>query len=252
MADAPLLQAPPGAGHPLQAPPEARLPVKAPPGAHHALQHPPAHSLAAPVPLANHWFMLAALLTVAVSTPGRPSAGGEGAGGSGSGPPTSSEPGATPGPPPKPAAAPHRRQSNLYAINQRYRRQISSATDLRFLHIPRFMAEPLIPDIAAYQVARPGRKKAPIRLSGAGRPVFVSQAILLDTDGRDWPVLYRTYVTGKQYHRRLTDGWRPFVTHHGLAPGDGIMFWRQARDERAGALVMRVQVVRGGGGGGGA
>lgn len=58
--------------------------------------------------------------------------------------------------------------------------------------------------------------------------------------------MYRTYVTGKQFHRRLTDSWRPFVMHHCLVAGDGVIFWRQARNERVGARVMRVKVVRAG------
>jgi len=59
------------------------------------------------------------------------------------------------------------------------------------------------------------------------------------------PALFRTYVTCKQYHRRLTDGWRPFAVHHALTAGDAVQFLRRIEDECADALVMRVQVVRG-------
>ena len=73
--------------------------------------------------------------------------------------------------------------------------------------------------------------------------------------------LFRTYLTGKQYHRRLTDGWRSFCTSNGLAMGDAIHFWRDPRDDvdpSAGqhgggedggdgppALTLRVRIVRG-------
>lgn len=129
--------------------------------------------------------MLAALLTVAAaSAPDRPTGGGGEGGGGGDN--RIWPGGALPSPPPTTFDGAthhyhhhHRRLSTLYAINQRHRRQISSATDLRFLHIPRDMAEPMIPDIGAYQVDRPGRKKAPIRLTVSSRPVFVSQVVLL-------------------------------------------------------------------------
>lgn len=133
----------------------------------------------------------------------------------------------------------------VHACNQKYRRQISSSTDLRFLHIPREMADNLIPDVMAYQVARPGRKKAQFCLDGSGRPVFAARLSLVDDDGRAWPVMFRTYVTGKQYHRRLTAGWGSFASHHSLTAGDAVHFWRRAEDECEDALVMRVQVVRG-------
>jgi hypothetical protein len=66
--------------------------------------------------------------------------------------------------------------------------------------------------------------------------------------------LFRTYLTGKQYHRRLTDGWRTFCTAQGLTLGDAVHFWRSVRDDAgplargpAGeppALVLRVRVMR--------
>ena len=133
----------------------------------------------------------------------------------------------------------------MYAVNQRHRRQISSATDMRFLHISGAVADALIPDILAYQVTRPGRKKALVHLGGHGRHVFASQVLLVDEAGREWPVLFGTYVTGTQHHRRLTDGWRPFAADHALRPGDAVVLWREAGDERRGALAMRIQVERG-------
>ena len=207
---------------------------------------------------ADPWFVLAALLTVAAATAEERDAIGA---------PLSDQPhgeqvGQRPGPccsgqarrPPRarflPAGtfvidSPPSRPNGMYAVNQRHRRQISSATDMRFLHISGAVAVALIPDILAYQVTRPGRKKALVRLGGQGRPAFASQVLLVDEAGREWPVLFRTYVTGTQYHRRLTDGWRPFAAAHALRPGDAVVLWREAGDERWGALVMRIQVERG-------
>ena len=69
---------------------------------------------------------------------------------------------------------------------------------------------------------------------------------------------FRTYRTGKQYHRRLTAGWRTFVETRSLSVGDVIHFWRDPRDDTgpAEALTMRIKVVcasrvMGGDGGGG-
>jgi hypothetical protein len=107
------------------------------------------------------------------------------------------------------------------------------------------MAEALIPDVMAYQINRPGHRKAHIGLGSSGRPLFAARVSITDQDGRTWPVLFRTYVTGMQYHRRLTDGWRPFAVHHALTAGDAVHFWRRVEDECADGLVMRVQVVRG-------
>jgi len=64
--------------------------------------------------------------------------------------------------------------------------------------------------------------------------------------------LFRTYLTGKQYHRRLTDGWRAFCAAQNLAMGDAVHFWRDPRDDFDGnhpadeppALVLRIRVVR--------
>ena len=58
--------------------------------------------------------------------------------------------------------------------------------------------------------------------------------------------LFRTYRTGKQYHRRLTAGWREFVEARNLSVGDVIHFWRDPRDDTgpAPALTMRIKVVR--------
>jgi hypothetical protein len=141
--------------------------------------------------------------------------------------------------------SPVRTGENLYSCHQKYRRQISSATDLRFLHIPREMAGALIPDVMAYQINRPGRKKAPVRLDSSEWPVFAARVSIIDQDGHTWPILLRTYVAGKQYHRRLTAGWAHFAAHHSLTAGDSVHFWRTVEDECADALVMRAQVVRG-------
>jgi len=157
-----------------------------------------------------------------------------------------------PNPPMLPESLPSNRLSpvrtgeNLYSCNQKYRRQISSATDLRFLHIPRGMAAALIPGVMAYQINRPGRKNAPVRVGTSERPVFVARVSIVDQNGHKWPILLRTYVsTGEQYHRRLTAGWAHFAAHHSLTAGDSVHFWRTVEDECADALVMRVQVVRG-------
>jgi hypothetical protein len=209
----------------------------------------------------DSWFMLAALLTVAAAADNQEQQQQRHEGGAGPWPGGPSHhvgshqahlwsrpgPRTPPGSPPGKKPPPHDRHAGgcLYACNQRYRRQISSATDMRFLHIPREMADALIPDVMAYQISRPGRKKAPVRMGTSGRPVFAARVSLIDQDGRTWPVLFRTYVTGKQYHRRLTDGWRPFAAHHTLTAGDAVHFWRREEDECVDALVMRVQVVRG-------
>lgn len=116
---------------------------------------------------------------------------------------------------------------------------------MRFLHIPCDMAEHLIPDVMAYQIARPGRKKVPFRLGSKGQPVFAAHISIIDHDGRTWPIVFRTYVTGNQYHRRLTKGWGRFAAHHALTAGDAVHFWRRVEDECVETLVMRVEVVRG-------
>jgi len=129
--------------------------------------------------------------------------------------------------------------------NDTHRRSISSVADMRFLHVPRKMADALIPDIAAFEVARSGCANRNMNPGDNSRPIFISQLLLIDMDGRAWPVLFRTYFNGKQYHRRLTVGWGRFAAAHGLHTGDAVLFWRQAGDEREGGLVLRVCIVRG-------
>lgn len=219
------------------------------------------------------WFVLAAVLTVAFGTPGPhaphgalpPPAASAGPGNARPGNwPNSSTPGAgrhihgvrrlwtrfsiAPTPAGVLAGTPPARTgagSILDDCTHTFRRHISSRTDLRFLHIPRDMAHALIPDIMFYQIKRPGHCNAPFRLDGGDRPTFVARVSAIDQDGRVWPLLYRTYVTGKQYHRRLTAGWCLFAAHHMLAAGDAVDFWRRTGDKRVDALVVRVQVVRG-------
>ena len=205
----------------------------------------PEESGEAPPPtssLHNQWFMLAALLTVVA-------AAGQGDGGERKQPPRRSNQTLL-ARPAKTAATtkPRHPRPGLYACNEKHTRRIASDTDLRFLNIPGAMADALFPDILAYQITQPGRKKAFVRLGGKGRPVFASQVLLIDENSRGWPVLFRTYATGTQYHRRLTDGWRPFASGHAVSIGDSVMLWREVGDERPGSLVMRVFVERGRGG----
>jgi len=39
-------------------------------------------------------------------------------------------------------------------VDTKFRRQLSSQTDMRFLHIPRNMATALLPDVMMYQMER--------------------------------------------------------------------------------------------------
>jgi hypothetical protein len=73
------------------------------------------------------------------------------------------------------------------------------------------------------------------------RRLFRCPLTLRDQSGREWPVIYDATLSGKQYHRRLSEGWRDFCRDQGVRVGDVVEFRRcPPPDESA----LRVRIMK--------
>jgi len=95
------------------------------------------------------------------------------------------------------AAAPHPHAANLhqgtfgvYVANRAFARLMTSDTDTRFLHLPRDMAEGLLPDILFFQAVgvRGGSNKRISPTASLSRPIFAAHMRLIDEEGTIWPM----------------------------------------------------------------
>lgn len=135
-------------------------------------------------------------------------------------------------------------------VRSTFRRKITSHTSLRSMHVTKAMAESLGlhwqlsgegvggSESAGKADSRPGGENASAWLRDDRYPVFRHAMTLQDTKGYIWPVLYEAVMSGCQYHRRLSDGWRAFCRHHGVSLNDTIEFRRCGTS--IGDLAVRV------------
>jgi len=84
----------------------------------------------------------------------------------------------------------------------------------------------------------PGNQACPASPSSPG---FRMTLTMRDPAGHAWPVVYEATLTSRQYHRRLTNGWREFCRHHHVRHGDVVAFRRCAPGDPD---TMTVRVVR--------
>jgi hypothetical protein len=137
-----------------------------------------------------------------------------------------------------------------------FRRKITSATTLRNMHVTKVMAVCLglhwtRPEVgvSGQRVARWVAGKADSRLSGQGQvitfsddrnPVFRHAMTLQDTAGCTWPIVYEAFMSNRQYHRRLSDGWGAFCRHHSVKVNDTIELTRCSTPLHVDSLAVRV------------
>jgi hypothetical protein len=131
-----------------------------------------------------------------------------------------------------------------HAVRRRraVRRRITSATSLRLMHVTEYMAQSLglsldrlsfaglechqscITERPKHAIAEDQPAQAVCCTSTRVRPIFRCKIMLRDKTGSMWPVAYEATASLKQYHRRLTQGWREFCGHHDLRVGDAVDF----------------------------
>jgi hypothetical protein len=143
-----------------------------------------------------------------------------------------------------------------------FRRTITSATTLRSMHVTKAMAEclglhwnwPEVGVSGSQRVSRLAEGEADLRPGGQGQviafgddryPVFRHAMTLRDSAGCTWPVVYEAFISNRQYHRRLSDGWGAFCRHHSVKLNDTIEFRRCLKPVNVDS--MAVHVLRGSG-----
>jgi hypothetical protein len=142
-------------------------------------------------------------------------------------------------------------------VRSTFRRKITSATTLRNMHVTKAMAERLSlhwhwPEVGvsgSQRVSRLAEGEADLRPGGQGQviafgddryPVFRHAMTLRDSAGCTWPVVYEAFISNRQYHRRLSDGWGAFCRHHSVKLNDTIEFRRCLTPVNVDSLAVRV------------
>lgn len=149
-------------------------------------------------------------------------------------------------PPPSSLACHDDQPKQTPGCTRTFRRKVSSTTTLRNMRVIKDMAEHLglhplssevvevgprqqlatttIKDLTDVSGLHPDGKSQARSVSKDRYPVFRSTITLQDPAGRNWPVVYEAFMSNRQYHRRLSEGWRAFCRHHGVKVNHTIEF----------------------------
>lgn len=153
-----------------------------------------------------------------------------------------------PPPPPKRKLAPYRLpaglKSGFYVGGTPVRRPVPGGS-AHLLVVTSAMMQTMMRDVMSYQVASSVLLRKRVVLGAAvlaTRPAFESAVKAIDPDGRVWRLRFVAGMQGKQYVCRLTGGYLAMKRGLGAREGHTFVFWRERRDARPDALVLRVRV----------